>query len=148
MPADMLSAGYRFSAVFMHIFSAVSRVCRVQQASVEAKMAGSTIGMATARQTDRGRDGRFCRDNNARRSGAEKRAAMEAEIAAELGGNLSAADMLLLRRSVELLTKRPRGHTDAVRAVNAGSRVIAQLRQKYREETPTIEQMLAGIDDE
>jgi hypothetical protein len=111
-------------------------------------MAGSTIGVVTARQTDRGQDGRFCRDNNARRNGAEKRAAMEAEIAAELGGNLSAADTLLLRRGVELLTKRPRGHTDAVRAVNAGSRIIARLRAKYavEEPLPTLEQMLAEID--
>jgi hypothetical protein len=108
-------------------------------------MVGMPNGIATVRQTDRGRDGRFCRDNNARRNGAEKRAAVEAEIAAELGGNLSAADQLLLRRGVELLTKRPRDHTDAVRAVNTGSRVIARLRAKYRQEEPTLEQMLAEI---
>jgi hypothetical protein len=56
---------------------------------------------------------------------------MEAEIAAELGGNLSAADTLLLRRGVELLTKRSKNPTLAVRAVNAGARVIARLRSKY-----------------
>jgi hypothetical protein len=64
----------------------------------------------------------------------ERRGRMEAEIAADLGGNLSAVDRVLLSRGVELLTRKPRSHTDAVRLVNAATRIIDKLRAKYQSE--------------
>jgi hypothetical protein len=78
----------------------------------------------------------------------EKRAATEAEIAGELGGDLTAADRMLLHRAVELLTRKSRSHTDAVRLVNAGSRIINQLRAKYAKDeiTPSLDELLAGAE--
>jgi hypothetical protein len=67
----------------------------------------------------------------------EKRAAMQAEITAELGGQLSATDEMMLQRAVELLTRRPQSHNEAVRLINAGSRIIGQLRAKYAKREPS-----------
>jgi hypothetical protein len=61
----------------------------------------------------------------------EKRAAMEAELAADLGGNLSMADRIMLARAVELLCRRPRSHDDAVRLTNAATRILQALRAKH-----------------
>jgi len=44
---------------------------------------------------------------------------------------------MLLSRCVELLTRKPRSHTDAVRLVNAGTRIIDKLRDKYAKRKPT-----------
>jgi hypothetical protein len=52
---------------------------------------------------------------------AAERARLENEIIAELGVDLTAIDRLE-RHAVELLTRRPRDHVDAVRCSNAGSR--------------------------
>jgi hypothetical protein len=38
-----------------------------------------------------------------------------------------------LRHAVELLTRRPRDHVDAVRCSNAGSRIIAKVRTRIKQ---------------
>ena len=93
------------------------------------------------------RFGRFASRNEAYRHGLAAKAALNAEITAELGGNLSTVDALLLTRAVDLLLVRPKSRTDAVRAVNTANRILRALRAKYRrdEYVPTLEQILAGL---
>jgi hypothetical protein len=63
-----------------------------------------------------------------------ERAQLEADIIAELSaGNLTASDRLELRQAIELLTRRPHNHADAVRCSNAGSRMIAKIRARIRQ---------------
>jgi hypothetical protein len=62
---------------------------------------------------------------------AAERSALKNEIIAELGGNLFAADAILLTCAVELLTVKPRSHKDAVRAANTANRILRELRAKY-----------------
>jgi hypothetical protein len=62
-----------------------------------------------------------------------ERARLESEIIAELGADLTAIDRLELRHAVELLTRRPRDHVDAVRCSNAGSRIIAKVRARIKQ---------------
>jgi len=64
---------------------------------------------------------------------AAERARLESEIITELGANLTAIDRLELRHAVELLTRRPRDHVDAVRCSNAGSRIIAKVRSRIKQ---------------
>ena len=65
---------------------------------------------------------------------AAERARLESEITAELGAaDLTASDRLELRHAVELLTRRPRNHVDAVRCSNAGSRIIAKVRARIKQ---------------
>jgi hypothetical protein len=64
---------------------------------------------------------------------AAERARLESEIIAELGADLTAIDRLELRHAVELLTRRPRDHVDAVRCSNAGSRIIAKVRARIKQ---------------
>ena len=64
---------------------------------------------------------------------AAERARLESEIIAELGADLTASDRLELRHAVELLTRRPRDHVDAVRCSNAGSRIIAKVRARIKQ---------------
>ena len=64
---------------------------------------------------------------------AVERARLESEIIAELGADLTASDRLELRHAVELLTRRPRDHVDAVRCSNAGSRIIAKVRTRIKQ---------------
>jgi len=64
---------------------------------------------------------------------AAERARLESEIIAELGADLTASDRLELRHAVELLTRRPRDHVDAVRCSNAGSRIIAKVRTRIKQ---------------
>src|SRR6516162_6603393 len=64
---------------------------------------------------------------------AAERARLESEIIAELGTDLTASDRLELRHAVELLTRRPRDHVDAVRCSNAGSRIIAKVRTRIKQ---------------
>jgi len=64
---------------------------------------------------------------------AAERAQLENEITAELGADLTASDRLELRHAVELLTRRPRDHVDAVRCSNAGSRIIAKVRARIKQ---------------
>src|SRR5262249_751462 len=66
----------------------------------------------------------------------ERRAAIEADLVGDMGGDISAADRVLLSRGVELLTRKPRSHTDAVRLVNAGTRIIDKLHSKYAKREP------------
>ena len=80
---------------------------------------------------DHNRFGRFASRNEAYRHGVAVRAALKAEISAELGGSLSAADAMLVMRAVELLVVRPKSHTDAVRAANTANRILRTLRAKY-----------------
>ena len=80
---------------------------------------------------DHNRFGRFASRNEAYRHGVAVRAALKAEISAELGGSLSAADAILLTRAVELLVVRPKSHTDAVRSANTANRILRTLRAKY-----------------
>jgi hypothetical protein len=79
----------------------------------------------------RNQHGRFTPGNDAYRRGVAAKAALKAQVIAELGGNLSAADEILLTRAVELLIVRPKSRTDAVRATNTASRILQSLRAKY-----------------
>jgi hypothetical protein len=79
----------------------------------------------------RNQRGQFTARNQAYRRGVATKAALKAEITAELGGNLSGADAILLTRAVELLAVRPKSHTDAVRATNTANRILRILRAKY-----------------
>ena len=90
----------------------------------------------TAETTVEGRNqrGQFTPRNQAYRRGVAARAALKAEITAELGGSLSAADAMLVTRAVELLIARPKSHTDAVRAANTANRILRTLRAKYAAE--------------
>jgi hypothetical protein len=83
---------------------------------------------------DRNQRGRFTPGNKAYHRGIAARAALKAEITAELGGNLSTADAILLTRAVELLIVRPKSHTDAVRATNTANRILRVLRAKYADQ--------------
>jgi hypothetical protein len=74
-------------------------------------------------------------ENHHTRKAAE-RARLESEIIAELGADLTASDRLELRHAVELLTRRPRDHVDAVRCSNAGSRIIAKVRTRIKQRAP------------
>ena len=80
---------------------------------------------------NRNQRGQFTSRNQAYRRGVAAKAALKAEITAELGGSLSAADEILLTRVVELLIVRPKSHTDAVRATNTANRILRVLRAKY-----------------
>jgi hypothetical protein len=80
---------------------------------------------------NRNQRGQFTSRNQAYRRGVAARAALKAEISAELGGSLSAADAILVTRAVELLVVRPKSHTDAVRAANKANRILRTLRAKY-----------------
>jgi len=71
-------------------------------------------------------------ENHHTRKAAE-RARLESEIIAELGAELTASDRLELRHAVELLTRRPRDHVDAVRCSNSGSRIIAKVRTRIKQ---------------
>jgi hypothetical protein len=64
---------------------------------------------------------------------ATERTRLESEIVAELGADLTATDRLELRHAIELLTRRPRDHVDAVRCLNAGSRIIAKVRARIKQ---------------
>src|SRR6516164_6833453 len=81
---------------------------------------------------NRNQRGQFTSRNQAYRRGVAAKAALKAEIVAELGGSLSAADAILLTRAVELLTVRPKSRTDAVRATNTANRILQTLRVKYQ----------------
>jgi len=81
---------------------------------------------------DRNQRGRFTLGNDAYRRGVAAKAALKAEITAELGGNLSATDEILLARAVELLIVRPKSRTDTVRATNTANRILQTLRVKYQ----------------
>ena len=80
---------------------------------------------------NRNQRGQFTSRNQAYRRGVATKAALKAEIIAELGGNVSATDAILLTRAVELLAVRPKSHTDAVRAANTANRILRVLRAKY-----------------
>jgi hypothetical protein len=71
-------------------------------------------------------------ENHHTRKAAE-RAQLESEIIAELGANLTVSDKLELRHAIELLTRRPRDHVDAVRCSNAGSRIITKVRTRIKQ---------------
>jgi hypothetical protein len=85
----------------------------------------------TAEPADRNQLGQFIPRNKAYHRSVARKAALKAEITAELGGSLSIADAILLTRAVELLAVRPQSHTDAVRATNAANRILRALRVKY-----------------
>src|SRR5215472_14484299 len=90
---------------------------------------------STAR--DRNQRGQFTLRNDAYRRGVAAKAALKAEVIAELGGNVSATDAILLTRAVELLAVRPKSHTDAVRAANTANRILRILRAKYAAGQPS-----------
>ena len=71
-------------------------------------------------------------ENHHTRKAAE-RARLESEIIAELGADLTAIDRVELRHAVDLLTRRPSNHVDAVRCSNAGSRIIAKVRVRIKQ---------------
>jgi hypothetical protein len=85
---------------------------------------------------DMARDGRgrYNPGFNTRLTKAAERAKLESELLAELGAdNLTASDRLELRHAVDLLTRRPDNHVDAVRCSNAGSRIIAKVRTRIKQ---------------
>jgi hypothetical protein len=77
--------------------------------------------------------GRYNPGFNTRTTKAAERAQLESEIIAELGADLTATDRVELRHAVDLLTRRPRDHVDAVRCSNAGSRIIAKVRARIKQ---------------
>ena len=77
--------------------------------------------------------GRYNPGFNTRTTKAAERAQLESELLAELGVDLTASDRLELRHAVDLLTRRPRDHVDAVRCSNAGSRIIAKVRARIKQ---------------
>ena len=87
---------------------------------------------------DQNQRGRFALRNDAYRRGVVRRATLRAEITAELGGNLSTADAILLTRAVDLLAGRPKSHTDAVRATNTANRILRTSRAKYAAKQATL----------
>ena len=105
---------------------------------------GKTVEMTVHDQDSRGR---FISRNDAYRRGVAAKAALKAEIIAELGGDLSTADEILLTRAVELLVRRQNSRNDAVRATNTANRILRALRARYWQKklAPTLEQMLAEI---
>jgi hypothetical protein len=77
-----------------------------------------------------------------------QRQTLQADIEAELGGQVSPADKLLLQRAIELLTRRARSHVDAVRGTNLAHRILTSLRTKYtaakaQAGDPGLEELLA-----
>jgi hypothetical protein len=101
----------------------------------------TTTAMQQGEQRERQRGRPWPRGQSGNPAGSrliiERRAAIEADLVRDLGGDLSPADHMLLSRGVELLCRKPRSHTDAVRLVNAGTRIIDKLRDKYTKRTPT-----------
>jgi len=77
--------------------------------------------------------GRYNPGFNTRMTKAAERAQLESELLAELGVDLTASDRLELRHAVDLLTRRPTNHVDAVRCSNAGSRIIAKVRARIKQ---------------
>jgi hypothetical protein len=73
----------------------------------------------------------------------EKRAATLADLERECGGPITGPDRVLAERGIDMLTRRPRSHNEAVRLLNAGSRIIAMLRAKYArpEVVPSLEEL-------
>ncbi len=72
-----------------------------------------------------------------------RRQALQIEITAELGGQVSPADKLLLQRAVELLTRRAKSHVDSVRGINLAHRIIGELRRRYAqpEVVPSLDEL-------
>jgi hypothetical protein len=83
--------------------------------------------------TARNARGRYNPGFNTRMTKAAERAQLESEIVAELGADLTATDRVELRHAVDLLTRRPSNHVDAVRCSNAGSRIIAKVRARIKQ---------------
>jgi hypothetical protein len=77
--------------------------------------------------------GRYNPGFNTRTTKAAERAQLESEFIAELGADLTATDRVELRHAVDLLTRRPTNHVDAVRCSNAGSRIIAKVRARIKQ---------------
>ena len=81
--------------------------------------------------------GRYNPGFNTRTTKAAERAQLESEFIAELGADLTATDRVELRHAVDLLTRRPDNHVDAVRCANAGSRIIAKVRTRIKQREGT-----------
>jgi hypothetical protein len=75
----------------------------------------------------------------------EKRAQMLADFERECGRPIVGTDRVMAERGIEMLTRRPRSHDEAVRLLNAGSRIIDRLRAKYAKRDPIDERVLAEI---
>jgi hypothetical protein len=77
-----------------------------------------------------------------RESAAARRARREAmlvEIANDIGCGfeaLSFTDKLLLNRAIELLDTKPTSHVDRVRAANAGTKLLQQVRERHPQREP------------
>ena len=78
----------------------------------------------------------------------EKRAAMLADLERECGRPIVGTDRIMAERGIEMLTRRPRSHNEAVRLLNAGSRIIDRLRARYQAEeiAPSLQELLAGAE--
>ena len=128
---EFTSAGLIDNFVLSMPSDTMSQICRVQRASPggQKRTVGMTVEMTVG---DRNQRGRFTPGNKAYRRGVAAKAALKAEITAELGGSLSATDEILLTRAVELLIVRPKSRTDAVRATNTANRILQTLRIKYQ----------------
>jgi hypothetical protein len=76
----------------------------------------------------------------------ERRAKMLADLERECGCAIVGTDRVLAERAVELLTRRPHSHDEAVRLINAGSRIIDKLRVKYAKREPERRPLAAYLD--
>ena len=62
----------------------------------------------------------------------QRREAIAQSLLDELGNpELSALDQALLRKAVDLLTRKPRDHNDQVRLTNTAHRIVRDLRERY-----------------
>jgi hypothetical protein len=76
-------------------------------------------------------NGGFGPNNSAYKRAKLLRLGMVEEIVVELGGKVTSVDRQILIRAVELLHTRSFDQTAKIRGVNAGNRIINQLRVKY-----------------
>jgi hypothetical protein len=125
---------------------------RTMSADREGQLMQPTVQQSEQRERQRSRGRPFVKGRSGNPAGSRgrlsKRAMMQAEITTELGGHLSAADQIMLEPAVELLSRRPQSHNEAVRLVNAGSRILGQLRAKYAlKDAPARDEVLAGREE-
>jgi hypothetical protein len=63
---------------------------------------------------------------------------LHAKLEAELGGNLTTIEGVLLDKAVTLLLRRPRNDADAVKLTSEARRILLQLRKDRAQPKPVI----------
>jgi hypothetical protein len=72
-----------------------------------------------------------------------RRSEIERSLLQELGDvELTAVDLAMVARAADLLASRPTSHNHAVRTVNAASRLIERLREKYAPPKRAVDELL------